>query len=93
MYITKVGSWRKNQQHHFSFDKRCLIETLKMLPYTSNIIRIHHECKDGIEKSVLRITVWHHKACQGIKRDRSFHRILINNGLFFLLTIKYLFNV
>ena len=28
----------------------------------SGIIRIHHECEGGIEKSVPRINVWHHKA-------------------------------
>ena len=27
-------------------------------------IRIHHVCEGGIEKSVPRITDWHHKACQ-----------------------------
>ena len=26
------------------------------------IIRIYHECEGRIEKSVLRITIWHHKA-------------------------------
>ena len=26
-------------------------------------IRIHHECEGGIEKSVPRITDWHHEAC------------------------------
>ena len=28
------------------------------------IIRIHHEREDGIEKSVPRITSWHHETCQ-----------------------------
>ena len=27
------------------------------------IIRIYNKCEGGIDKSVLRITVWHHKAC------------------------------
>ena len=27
-------------------------------------IRIYHECEGRIIKSVPRITVWHHKACQ-----------------------------
>ena len=27
-------------------------------------IRIHHECESGIEKSVPRITDWHHEACR-----------------------------
>ena len=26
-------------------------------------IRIYHECEDGIEKIVPRVTVWHHEAC------------------------------
>ena len=29
-----------------------------------DIIRTHHECEDGIEKSVVRITDWHHEACR-----------------------------
>ena len=29
-----------------------------------NIIRIYHKFEDWIEKSIPRITVWHHKACQ-----------------------------
>ena len=28
------------------------------------IIRIHHECEDGIVESVPRITDWHHEACR-----------------------------
>ena len=27
-------------------------------------IRIHHKFESGIEKSVPRITVWHHEACR-----------------------------
>ena len=30
----------------------------------SDNIRIYHECEAGIEKSILRITDWHHKACR-----------------------------
>ena len=30
----------------------------------SDIIRVHHECEDGIEKSVPRIIDWHHEACR-----------------------------
>ena len=26
-------------------------------------IRIYHECEGRIEKSILRIAIWHHKAC------------------------------
>ena len=32
------------------------------------IIRIYHECEGRIEKSVPRINIWHHKACQVMKR-------------------------
>ena len=28
------------------------------------IIRIHHECKNGIEKSAPRMLVWHQEACK-----------------------------
>ena len=27
-------------------------------------IRNHHECEGGIEKSIQRITLWHHEACR-----------------------------
>ena len=30
----------------------------------SVVLRIYHECEDGIEKSVPRITVWHYLACR-----------------------------
>ena len=32
--------------------------------YPYEIIRIYHDYVSGIEKSVPRITDWHHKACQ-----------------------------
>ena len=48
---------------------------------------------DGIEKSVLRITFWHHKACRVMTNSDREGRIvpshpLTNNGSFFLLTLK-----
>ena len=57
-------------------------------------IIIYHECEGGIENAVLRITVQHHEACQVMTNNdhegRSFlSHPLSNNGLFFLLTIKY----
>ena len=64
-------------------------------------IRIYHECEGGIEKSGLRITVWHHMACRvKTKSDRVItngnHEGQIflshpyaNNGFLFLLTNKY----
>ena len=32
--------------------------------YPCDDISIRHECEGGVEKSVLRITDWHHEACQ-----------------------------
>ena len=53
------------------------------------IIRIHHECEDGIEKSVPRITNWHHKACRVMTNGFLLGQIFLshphtNNGFFFL---------
>ena len=60
----------------------------------SGIIRIHHECEGGMEKSDPRITVWHHEACRVMTNSDHEERIFLshlhtNNGLVFLLTIKY----
>ena len=57
-------------------------------------IRIYHECEGRIEKSVPRITVWHHEACQVMTNGDPEGRIFLsyshpNNGFFFLLTITY----
>ena len=54
-------------------------------------IRIHHECDGGIEKSVPRITDWHHEACRVMPNGDREGRIFLshtytNNGVFFLLT-------
>ena len=48
----------------------------------------------GIGKSVLRIAVWHHEACRVMTNGDAVGRIFLphphpNNGIFFLLTIKY----
>ena len=53
-------------------------------------IRIYHEYENGIEKSVPRITVWHHEACRVITNNDPEGRIFLfhshtNNGCFFLL--------
>ena len=48
-----------------------------------SIIRINLECEGGIEKSVLRITNWHHEACKLMTNDD-------HEGLIFLwLPIEY----
>ena len=57
-------------------------------------IRIQHECEDEIEKSILRITDWHHKACRVMTNDDHEGLIFLyhphmNNGVFYLLTSKY----
>ena len=57
-------------------------------------IRIYHEWERRIGKSVPRIAVWHHEACQvmtiGDCEGRSFpSNPNTNNGFFFLLTTKY----
>ena len=53
--------------------------------------KIHHECEVGIEKSLQRITDWHHEACLVMtKTDFFLSHPHTNNGFFFLLTTKYL---
>ena len=57
-------------------------------------IRIYHECEGRIEKSVLRIIVWHHQACRVITNSDPEGRIFqsyphTNNGFFFLLTTVF----
>ena len=39
------------------------VKKIQKLYLLSKNIRIYHDCGGGIEKSDLRITVWHHKAC------------------------------
>ena len=44
---------------------RAADQNFKILLFLSlKKIRIHHECEGRIEKSVLRIAVWHHQACR-----------------------------
>ena len=51
-------------------------------------IRIDHECEGWIEKSVPRITVWHHEACRVMTNGDPEGRIpYLNNGFFFLFFI------
>ena len=61
-----------------------------------NIIRIYHECEGRIEKSVLRIAVWHHEACRLMTNVDPEGRIFLsyphsNNGFFFLLTTVFIY--
>ena len=57
-------------------------------------IRIYHECEGRIEKSVLRIAVWHHEACQVMPNSDPEGQIFLsyphtNIGFFFLLTTVF----
>ena len=59
-------------------------------------IRIHHECKGGIEKTVRRIAVWHYEACRVMKNIDPEGQIFLsfphtNNGFFFLLTTVFIY--
>ena len=56
--------------------------------------RINHECEGRIDKSITRITDWHHKACRAITNGDpegqiflSYH--LTNNTFFFSLTTVF----
>ena len=54
------------------------------------IIGINHESEGRIEKSVPRITDWHHEACRVMTNGDPEGRIFLsypqtNNGFFFLL--------
>ena len=46
-------------QHSWSYTNGIDMNTVSFVP-----IRIHHEFEGGIEKSVPRITDWHHEACR-----------------------------
>ena len=54
------------------------------------IIKIHHECEGGIEKSFLRITNLHHEACRVMSNGDREGQIFLYHPFFFLLTTKYL---
>ena len=56
-----------------------------------DIIRICHECEGRIEKSVLRITVWHHETCRVMTNGDPEGQIFLayphtTKVFFFLLT-------
>ena len=59
-------------------------------------IRIYQVCEGRIEKSVLRIAVWHHEACRVKTNGDPKEQIFLsyphtNNGFFYLLTSVLLF--
>ena len=63
-----------------------------MLSFENGVdLRICHECKGRIEKSVMRIAVWHHEACGVMTNSDPEGQIFLsyphmNNGFFFMLT-------
>ena len=57
-------------------------------------IRIYYECVGRIEKSVPRITLWHHEACRVMINSDGEGVVFLshphtNKRFFFLLNIKY----
>ena len=63
-----------------------------MIRNQGKIIRIYHECEGKIEKSIPKITVWHHQACLVMTNGDPEVQIFLsyphrNNGFFFLLTM------
>ena len=62
-----------------------------------SLARDNKKCEDGIEKSVPRITDWHHDACQVTTISDQEERFFLshphtNNRYFFLLTIQYCYS-
>ena len=65
-----------------------------MVSEGQKFISIYHECEGGIEKSVPRITYWHHEACGVMTNGDDEGRIFLshpytNNVFIFLLTNDY----
>ena len=74
--------------------------------YLWHNIRTVHEYEVGVEKFILRITIWHYKACRvmtngdpeawiSLSHQISIKKILLyhpnsNDGYIFLLTIQFL---
>ena len=74
----------------YYYNEACVTTESKVM-----IIRIYHECEGRIEKSVPRITDWHHLACRVITIGYPEGRIFLSQPhtyirLFFLLTTKCL---
>ena len=73
--------------------------TLQIMSLCLLNIRIYHKCEGGIEKSVSRITIWHHEAWQVMTNADCEGRIFLshphtNNGLclFVCLILHVQFN-
>ena len=73
-----------------------VLEVNAVIVFNMQTIRIYHEREGRIEKSVPRIAVWHHQACQLMTNGDPEGRIFLsyphtNNGLFFLLTTVFIY--
>ena len=58
-----------------------------------SLTRIYHECEGRIEKSFLRITIWHHEACRVMTNGDPRGQIFLshphmNNGFLFSPTLR-----
>ena len=66
------------QQRHLTLARFVLfflsLRSRFRLFYPFDSVRIHHECEDGIEKPIPRITDWHHETM--FARDGFFYPIL-----------------
>ena len=86
--ITAVTEWNSVRTDSMNMD------VVRGNP-TVDVIRIHHKCEGGIEKSAPRITHWHHETCLVMTNGDYKGRIFLSQphtfifGFFFLLTTKY----
>ena len=68
--------------------------SFNQLNFHTYTIRIYHKCESGIEKTIPRIIIWHHKAFRVMTNSDPEGQIFLshphtNNRLLFLLAIKF----
>ena len=94
--------YRKNFMQVRAFERyiplKSVLWLIKWTPlsYCDQRIRIYHEFEGEIEKSVPRITVWHHEACRVMTNGDPEGWIFLSyphtkNGFVFLLTTVFYF--
>ena len=79
------------------YEQDCLTNRRDQLQKSADMKRIYHECEGRIEKSVPRISVWHHDACRLMANGDPEGRIFLSyphtyNGFFFLLTTVFIYS-
>ena len=79
---------------HMDTSVRIVYLLEKEITNSSENIRINHECEGRKEKSVPKITIWHHEACQVMTNGDPKGQIFLsyphmNNGFFCLLTTVF----